>query len=38
MKKIRKLMIITSLTVMALAGVVVINSNEEEFPPFSSKL
>lgn len=38
MKKLRKLLIITSLTAMALAGVVVINSNEEEFPPFSTKL
>jgi hypothetical protein len=38
MKKVQKLLIITSLTAMAFAGVVVINSNEEEFPPFSSKL
>jgi hypothetical protein len=38
MKKLRKLLIITSLASMALAGVVVMNSNEEEFPPFSSKL
>ncbi len=38
MKELRKLVIITTLTAMALAGVVVVNSNEEEFPPFSSKL
>ncbi len=38
MKKLRKLLIITSLTAMALSGVIVINSNEEEFPPFSTKL
>lgn len=38
MKSLKKLLIITSLTAMALAGVVVVNSNEEEFPPFSSKL
>lgn len=38
MKKLRKILIITSLTAMALAGVVVVNSNEEEFPPFSTKL
>lgn len=38
MKKLRKLLIITSLTAMAIAGVVVIHSNEEEFPPFSTKL
>lgn len=38
MKKLRKLLIITSLTAMALSGVIVVNSNEEEFPPFSTKL
>ncbi len=38
MKKFKKLLIVTSLTAMALAGVVVINSPEEDFPPFSSKL
>ncbi|PRX77347.1 hypothetical protein B0G93_10542 [Bacillus sp. V-88] len=38
MKKLRKLLIITSLTAMALSGVVVMNTNEEEFPPFSTKL
>jgi hypothetical protein len=37
MKKLKKLLIITSLTAMALSGVIVINSNEEEFPPFSTK-
>ncbi len=38
MKKLKKLLLITSLTAMALSGIVVINGNEEEFPPFSSKL
>ncbi|RBP08087.1 hypothetical protein DET59_101460 [Rossellomorea aquimaris] len=38
MKKVKKFLLITSLTAMALSGVVVINSPEEEFPPFSSKL
>jgi hypothetical protein len=38
MKKVKKLLLITSLTALALSGVVVINSNEEEFPPYSGKL
>lgn len=38
MKSVKKLFIVMSLTAVAFAGVVVIHSNEEEFPPFSSKL
>lgn len=38
MNTLKKLMLITSITALALSGIVVINGNEEEFPPFSSKL
>jgi hypothetical protein len=37
MKKLKRLFIVTSLTAMALGGVVVTNSPEEDFPPFSVK-
>jgi hypothetical protein len=37
MKKLKRLFIVTSLTAMALGGVVVVNSPEEDFPPFSVK-
>jgi hypothetical protein len=37
MKKFKQFIIVTSLTAMALGGVVVINSPEEDFPPFSVK-
>jgi hypothetical protein len=36
-KKMKQLVIAVSLTTMALGGVVVINSPEEDFPPYSVK-